>query len=209
MSRIFLFVCLIFKLNILYAGYDSTEGVESVAFEDFHQGYLLAYGGGIPGQKHRGEGFMEGFRSTKPRESSSSRTHNAQIGDTISTEDGDYRVIKTETLAMPDVRFAFDSYDIASVFEKKIWSFANDLLEKPNAEVLLEGHTDWIGSSAYNMTLSRHRANAVKNKLMEFGIEEHRIQVRGYGETRPIANNTTSKGRAKNRRVEMIIIEPI
>lgn len=209
MSRIFLFVCLLFELNILYADYGFTESVESTVFKDSDREYFLAYGGAIPGQKHRGEGFMESFRATKPAESSSSRTHNTQIGDIISTEDGNYRAIKTATLAMPGVHFAFDSYDIASVFEKKIQSFADDLLKRPAFKVLLEGHTDWIGSSAYNMTLSRHRAHAVKNKLIEFGIEEHRIQVRGYGETRPIADNTTSKGRAKNRRVEMIIIEPI
>lgn len=159
---------------------------------------------GIKGQKHQGEGFMEGYGQT-----SKSTSNNIQVGDIIQTDEGRHEVTKTVTLSLPDVRFAFDSYDVGSMFEPQIQEFADSLLDSKTSKALLEGHTDWIGTDSYNLKLSRNRANAVKEKLMEFGIEESRIGVRAYGKSRPIADNTTAKGRAQNRRVEMILIKPL
>ncbi len=160
----------------------------------------------IPGQKHRGEGFMEGFRVPSEDKNTSTQT---QVGDIIPTEDGKYQATKSVTLNIDDIRFAFDSYDIASVFELQIQQFATDLSHNPHARALLEGHTDWIGTELYNMNLSFNRANAVKDKMLEFGIDENRITIKAYGKSRPIADNKTAEGRAKNRRVEMIFIEPV
>lgn len=79
-----------------------------------------------------------------------------------------------------------------------------DLLKKYDAALLsIEGHTDNKGDDAYNLTLSQKRAEAVKKYLISKGILESRLTSVGYGETKPIADNKTSTGRTKNRRVEL------
>lgn len=78
----------------------------------------------------------------------------------------------------------------------------------PRAQLIIEGHTDSYGNDDANMALSRDRAEAVSEYLSaELGIEQFRISAVGYGETRPIANNETQQGRARNRRID-IRIEP-
>lgn len=76
-----------------------------------------------------------------------------------------------------------------------------------NAEynLIISGHTDDVGNDDLNMKLSIDRAAAVKNYLVEKGVDENRLQSQGFGETQPIASNKTTKGRAKNRRVEFEI----
>lgn len=78
----------------------------------------------------------------------------------------------------------------------------------PRSQIVIEGHTDSYGSDETNMSLSRQRAEAVSNYLSaEFGIPAFRISAVGWGETRPIANNETPQGRARNRRID-VRIEP-
>jgi OOP family OmpA-OmpF porin len=73
--------------------------------------------------------------------------------------------------------------------------------------VAIEGHTDWIGTDAYNQGLSERRANAVMNYLVDHGVAASRLSTTGYGESRPIASNQTREGRALNRRVELLVQE--
>ena len=78
----------------------------------------------------------------------------------------------------------------------------------PRSQIIVEGHTDSYGGSQSNLTLSRSRAEAIGNHLNTvLGLAEFRVSAVGYGQTRPIANNETSQGRARNRRIE-IRIEP-
>lgn len=94
-----------------------------------------------------------------------------------------------------------DSYgildDVASVIK------ANPQIKK----IQVEGHTDAIGSEAYNMKLSEKRANSVREYLTNKGVDGSRLVSVGYGKTRPIATNKTAAGRAKNRRVEFNVID--
>jgi len=81
------------------------------------------------------------------------------------------------------------------------------LREFPTARIIIEGHTDNIGTAQSNLLLSRNRAKAVKNYLLtKEKLMNYDFVIRGYGETRPVAPNTTAKGRRKNRRVEILII---
>ncbi|NLD27719.1 MAG: OmpA family protein [Myxococcales bacterium] len=73
--------------------------------------------------------------------------------------------------------------------------------------IRVEGHTDWIGNDAYNQRLSEKRANSVREYLISKGIEPYRLQAVGYGESRPIADNNTTKGRARNRRTEFTVVQ--
>jgi OOP family OmpA-OmpF porin len=76
-----------------------------------------------------------------------------------------------------------------------------------NLEVIIAvGHTDSIGGDAYNQKLSVRRADAVKNYLVDKGIEKNRVYTEGKGEKQPVADNKTAEGRAKNRRVEIEVV---
>ncbi len=83
----------------------------------------------------------------------------------------------------------------------------NILKEYPNANFIIEGHTDSIGSAANNLKLSENRAQSVKQFLINKGINAARLSSIGYGETKPIATNMYKDGRAKNRRVEINLVK--
>lgn len=81
------------------------------------------------------------------------------------------------------------------------------LNNSPNMEIEISGHTDNVGSDAFNLKLSDDRANAVMNYIVSQGIDQSRITAKGYGESKPIADNDTDKGRQTNRRVEFTIVK--
>jgi OOP family OmpA-OmpF porin len=102
------------------------------------------------------------------------------------------------------ILFDFDSAELRpeSIDElERVVKFMGDV---PFATVLVEGHTDSIGSDAYNMGLSDRRAKAVFDYLSSRGVDPARMSSVGYGETRPIADNATDEGRQQNRRVMLI-----
>ncbi len=98
--------------------------------------------------------------------------------------------------------FDFDKTTINPAFESKIQNIAKVLEENEKYNTILEGHTDNIGSRAYNQKLSERRAQRVANELMKFGVDKSRIEVKGYGQDKPRSSNETKEGRADNRRVE-------
>ncbi len=82
------------------------------------------------------------------------------------------------------------------------------LLKTNNTMVIeVSGHTDNVGSAEHNLQLSKNRADAVKNHLVKNGIDGNRIVVKGYGQTKPVAPNTTDEGKAQNRRVEFTVLK--
>ncbi len=81
------------------------------------------------------------------------------------------------------------------------------LLDNPNAELVVEGHTDNVGDAQFNLALSEARAQAVVDYLVAGGVSADRLSAIGFGESDPIANNSTEEGRAQNRRIEFVIQE--
>lgn len=104
---------------------------------------------------------------------------------------------------MDDVLFDFDKTAVKPDGAKILDRLVEFLKENPDRKVELEGHTDWIGTDKYNQGLSERRAASVKNYVVKKGVDPSRIATRGFGESKPIADNKTRAGRAKNRRVEV------
>ncbi|PRB77142.1 OmpA family protein [Pseudomonas sp. MYb185] len=101
-----------------------------------------------------------------------------------------------------DVKFDFDRDTIRPEFRQDIQSLAEFMKTYPSVTTTVEGHTDSVGTDAYNQNLSERRANSVREALIAEGVESSRVNAVGHGESRPIADNATDDGRAMNRRVE-------
>lgn len=116
------------------------------------------------------------------------------------------KVIQTYELL---VQFDFDKSVIKSAYEPQFEEIAQVLKDNPDITLMIEGHTCWIGTEVYNQGLSERRANAVRQKFIdEYGIAADRIDAEGFGESRPVADNTTLAGRRKNRRAIAITLGP-
>ena len=118
--------------------------------------------------------------------------------------------VKTSTIkiferALRGVQFESGKDIIKSSSHPILNEVVTVMKENPDYNLEINGHTDNIGPEAMNLILSQKRAEAVKNYLTRNGIEASRMTAKGYGPTMPVANNTTSFGRAKNRRVEFKI----
>lgn len=90
---------------------------------------------------------------------------------------------------------------------KELNELAEFLLHKKNIEIEIAGHTDDVGDDAANLKLSQDRADAVKAYLVKKGVKAERVVAKGYGETKPIAPNTTPEGKQKNRRTEVHLLK--
>ena len=114
--------------------------------------------------------------------------------------------VATKVTYAADAFFDFDK----SVLKPEGKAKLDDLVSKVkgiNLEVIIAvGHTDSVGTEAYNQALSERRANAVKDYLVSKGVEKNRVYTEGKGEKQPIASNSTAEGRAKNRRTEIEVV---
>lgn len=116
--------------------------------------------------------------------------------------------VEVNTPITLDVLFDFDSAKIKPTYQQRLRDVAQFLSANANTKAILEGHTDSTGPASYNLTLSQARAEAVKKELVnKHGINPNRLTIQGYGESKPIDNNSTVQGRQNNRRVLAIINE--
>jgi len=104
-----------------------------------------------------------------------------------------------------DVLFDFGSAALRPESQAPLRDLAANFEKYPDEAIDVEGHTDNVGSAAYNQTLSENRANSVKSFLIDNGVPASRVTAVGFGETRPKASNDTPEGRQVNRRVEIHI----
>ena len=104
------------------------------------------------------------------------------------------------------VYFDTNKYNVNSKSAVTLDKLAAIFKEYPDSNILVEGHTDSTGDDAYNMTLSKQRAQSVSSYLSDKGVSSGRFTTNWYGETQPKYDNNTVEGRAKNRRVELAIV---
>jgi len=116
-------------------------------------------------------------------------------------------VVKEETIVIRDVHFEFDSAKLTAADKTKLDTIATRLKqEAPSAQLRVTGHTDSVGSDAYNQRLSEKRAHSVTEYLISAGVPRSSfVSVVGAGESQPVADNKTADGRAMNRRTEIKI----
>lgn len=114
---------------------------------------------------------------------------------------------KGSKIILRNIFFDFDKYDLREESAAELERLVTIMEDNPSLKIRINGHTDSRGSDAYNETLSKNRAQAVVEYLIEAGIAEDRLQSKGFGESDPIATNDTDEGRQKNRRTEFEIIE--
>jgi outer membrane protein OmpA-like peptidoglycan-associated protein len=110
----------------------------------------------------------------------------------------------TKIADIPGPNFEFNQARLTSEGRAKVDEAVRVLRDHQGLRVSVEGHTDSVGTDTYNQRLSERRAQAVADHMIDRGIAAGRLEVRGFGETRPVADNTTAAGRARNRRVEII-----
>jgi len=110
---------------------------------------------------------------------------------------------KPEAIALRGIYFKTKSADLTSASTATLDHAVSVLNRRSNIHVEVAAHTDSRGRDAYNLDLSNRRAKSVMDYLTSHGIAASRLTSNGYGETRPVADNATPEGRAKNRRVEL------
>lgn len=108
---------------------------------------------------------------------------------------------------LSDINFATGTTELTSVANSYLGKVAKLLESASNINLLIKGHTDNTGSAEINEKLSVGRASAVQQYLIQQGVADDRLEIRGYGSSIPVAENQTSGGRAKNRRVELEILK--
>jgi outer membrane protein OmpA-like peptidoglycan-associated protein len=125
----------------------------------------------------------------------------AQFNLILSTRDSARGLI----VNMSDVLFDFNKSTLKPGAREKLAKVSGIVLAYPGLKLAVEGHTDSIGSDEYNQTLSEKRADAVRDYLVEQGLNNGTITAQGLGKADPVATNDTNEGRALNRRVELVV----
>ena len=109
-------------------------------------------------------------------------------------------------VALPSgILFDVDKTEIKPAAKESIAKAAEVLVTYPDTYITVEGHTDSTGTTEYNQKLSEWRADAVRDMLMGDGVPASRLSIKGYGESDPVADNSTPEGRQSNRRVQLEI----
>jgi outer membrane protein OmpA-like peptidoglycan-associated protein len=109
------------------------------------------------------------------------------------------------SLTLSDVLFETDRAVLKPGAIRKLDPLVTYIVNHPREQVIIEGHTDNVGTASFNLDLSSRRAEAVQKALVANGVNSSRIITRGMGEQYPLASNSTEAGRLMNRRVEVII----
>lgn len=129
-----------------------------------------------------------------------------ETGTVVNTELEMKKTQVGQAYTLNNIVFATNSFELSEDAKYTIESFADYLKVNPTLKVAIHGHTDDVGDNDANLILSQQRAQAVYEYLISLDIAATRLSHKGFGETKPIADNFTDSGRAKNRRTEFVII---
>lgn len=159
-------------------------------------GELGAVIGGVVGG---GAGVLIGNKMDKQAQEIEEEIPGAQVervdqGIVVTFEDGS------------GVYFDTSKYNINSASQATLNKLIGIFKENPDTDLVVVGHTDSSGDADYNLTLSKNRAQSVTNYLTKNGVSAGRLTTNWFGETKPVHDNSTAEGRAKNRRVNVIIL---
>ncbi|OIQ36015.1 MAG: hypothetical protein BM555_03580 [Crocinitomix sp. MedPE-SWsnd] len=113
---------------------------------------------------------------------------------------------EARSFTLSNLNFATNKSDIKTNSFKVLDELVDYLKLKPEVKIRIDGHTDNVGEESANLTLSKNRANSVKKYLISKGISASRLSTKGFGESAPVAENTTENGKAQNRRTEIQIL---
>jgi len=138
-----------------------------------------------------------------------SQTRQESLRESLSQMEGKFASVRQDArgtiVSLADILFDFNKATLRRDVEFNLVKIATILNQFGEMNVLVEGHTDAIGTDEYNLALSQKRAQAVSDFLASQGVAAKRLSWEGYGKTRPVADNYTDVGRQKNRRVDLVI----
>ncbi len=131
-----------------------------------------------------------------------------EITEEVIEKDAEVKAVETGKVCdLRDIYYETNDFSLTSESKMLLALFIEFLKENPTVKVEIQGHTDNIGRDEDNLRLSEHRAKSVYDYVVSQGIPANRLRYKGYGETTPIADNSTEAGRAKNRRTVFLIYE--
>jgi outer membrane protein OmpA-like peptidoglycan-associated protein len=125
----------------------------------------------------------------------------AQLNQVLQTRD----TVRGLIVNMPDVLFDFDKYTLKPEARERLAKISGVVLAYPDLKLEVDGFTDSIGSDEYNQTLSKKRAESVRDYLVSSGVSMNNVSAAGMGKADPVADNSSPEGRRQNRRVELIV----
>lgn len=138
-----------------------------------------------------------------------SKTRQDELYNALSQMEGKFASIRRDArgtiVSLADILFDFDRATLRRNVEFNLVKIATILNQFAEMKILIEGHTDSIGTEEYNLDLSKRRAQAVYEFLASQDVDQGRMSWDGYGESRPVADNSTDEGRQRNRRVDLVI----
>lgn len=154
-------------------------------------------------------GLKDSLRRDLEQLRAEAKTRQEELYGALSQLEGKFASIHQEArgtiVSLADILFDFDKATLRRNVEFNLVKIATILNQFPEMDIVIEGHTDSIGTDEYNLDLSRRRAQAVFEFLKSQDVAESRMTYEGYGESRPVADNETDEGRQKNRRVDLVI----
>jgi outer membrane protein OmpA-like peptidoglycan-associated protein len=154
-------------------------------------------------------GLQDDLRGELDQLRAESKTRQDELFDALSQMEGKFARIRRDArgtiVSLADILFDFDKATLRRDVEFNLVKIATILNQFAEMKILVEGHTDSIGTEEYNLDLSQRRAKAVYEFLASQDVDPSRMSWDGYGESRPVADNSTDEGRQRNRRVDLVI----